>query len=130
MQNKSINHMNQPQFNHPIDPLAAEFCFWETLSRIAGTSQSPATVPEVINSTSSQSDEQQPDKAIPGISESPTTVPEIMESTPTQSDEQRPDEEPRKTIMLQLPICQDSQLGNRRQTGHTIPSFISEDARL
>ena len=99
----------EPKPNHPVDSLTAGFCFWETLSKTADTSQSPATVPEIINSTSSQNDdEQRPDEA-PGIhdtSESPITVPEIIESTPNQCDEQPP-KEPSKTKKPHLPICQD-----------------------
>lgn len=122
MQNESINRMKRP----PVDPLAAAFCFWKSLS---GTSQYPATarsVHEIINATSSQSDEQQLDKVlgIPGTSKPPTTVSEIIESTPNQSDEQRPDdlEESSNTTISQLPICQDSQPGkrqNRPQNGLT-----------
>lgn len=40
-----VGYINQ-QSNHAIDPLVATFCFWVSLSEIAGTSQSPTTVPE------------------------------------------------------------------------------------
>ena len=92
----------EPKLNHPVDSLTAEFCFWENLSKTADTSQSPATVREIVNSTSSQNDEQRPDEA----SKSPTTVPEIIESTPNQCDEQPP-KEPSKTEKPHVPICQD-----------------------
>ena len=41
VQNKPINHMNQPQLNHPVDI-------------IGGTSQSPVIHHEIINSISTQ----------------------------------------------------------------------------
>ena len=111
MENESINHMYQSEFNHPVDPLAA----WETLSKIAGTPQSPVAIPEVINSTSHRSDEQRPDKAqgIPGTSKSRTTIPEIIESTPNQCDEQQPHKEPSKITKPHIPICQDCQPGKQ-----------------
>ena len=64
LENESMNHMNL----HPIDPLA--FRFQETFSRIPGTSQSPATAPEIINTTSGQGDEQRPNEE-PGESTQP-----------------------------------------------------------
>ena len=67
LENES-NDRNQPHLNHPINPLAATIHFQETLSR---TSQPPATAPEVVNSTLSQSDEQRPDEE-PGKSTKPS----------------------------------------------------------
>ena len=81
-----MNHMNRPYFNHPIDPLP--FHFQETLSKIPGTSQSLSTAPEIISSTSSQ------------------------------SDEQRPDEEPSKPTTPNLPMYLNSQPGRRRHGPH------------
>ena len=131
MQNKSINHMYQPEFNHPVDPVDP-LAAWETLSKIAGTSQSPVTIPEVINSTSRRSDEQRPDEAagFPGTSKSPTTVPEIIESTPNQGDEQ-PHKEPSRTVKPQTPICQDCPPGKRQNRPHNglTMSGESEESR-
>ena len=66
MQNESISHMNQPQVNHPVDPLAAAI------------SKSPTTVPVIIESPPTQGDKR-PDE--PRITTKPH-IPICLDSHP------------------------------------------------
>lgn len=70
---EQFTQISQPGFDHPqpVDPFTAACNFWATFSGIPSTPQPPTIVPEIITSTLTPDDEQQPEPSEVALSDPP-----------------------------------------------------------